>query len=104
MTLNEFLEKTFDSTAMFCIRPRLICKDGFSMSVQGNQGAYCSPREALASGYTDLEVGYPSEDEVLLKEFAEDPDNLTDTIYGYVHVKVIEEVITKHGGIIGRGF
>lgn len=32
-------------------------------------------------------------------EYCENPENPTDTVYGYVPIEVIEEIITKHGGI-----
>ena len=59
------------------------CADGFSMSVQANQGAYCSPRVSNARRYTEVEVGYPTHEEPLLLEYADEPDRPTDTVYGY---------------------
>jgi hypothetical protein len=32
-------------------------------------------------------------------DFAEDRDNPTETVYGYVDAEIIQEVIDKHGGI-----
>jgi hypothetical protein len=75
------------------------CKDGFRMSVQAGEYLYSSPREAAAWPYTAFEVGFPSEAEPLLMEYAEDPDRPTDTVYGYVPANVIEAVIAKHGGL-----
>ena len=76
------------------------CKDGFTMSVQANSYAYCSPRND-AGPYTSVEIGYPSETENLIINYAEDRDALTDTIYGYVPVNTVYLVITKHGGMVG---
>lgn len=78
---------------------RVTCADGFSMSVQANFGAYCEPREDNAVAYEEVEVGFPSAVEPLLKKWAESPDRPTDTVYGYVPVDVVRAVIQKHGGI-----
>ena len=76
------------------------CADGFTMSVQAHKGAYCSPRSGVGP-FTAVEVGFPNEPEELLMEFAESPSTPTDSIYGWVPAKVILEVVTKHGGMIG---
>lgn len=80
---------------------RCVCKDGFTMSVQANSGAYCEPRVSDASRYESAEVGFPSEAEPLLMEWAEAPDKPTETVYGWVPVAVIRQVIEKHGGMVG---
>jgi hypothetical protein len=82
--------------------PRLVCNDGFSMSVQASQGNYCSPREDKGP-YEAVEVGFPSQEEPLLTPFAENREQLTNTAYGWVPTKIVEQVIAAHGGInIGR--
>ena len=75
----------------------LVCKDGFSMSVQADERAYCSPRNDIGP-YDSVEVGYPSRQEQLLMPWCEDPGSPCDTVYGYVPSLVIWEVINKHGG------
>ena len=43
------------------INPRIKCKDGFTMSIQASDGAYCLPREDYPdTPYTHVECGYPS--------------------------------------------
>ena len=79
---------------------RVLCADGFSMSVQAFDGAYCSPRVDDAPVYTEVEVGYPSQRESLLLPYAENPDAPTDTVYGYVPVETVFLVISKHGGML----
>mgnify|MGYP005812110431 FL=1 len=79
---------------------KIVCKDGFVMSVQANEGAYCSPRVDDAAEYTAVEVGYPSECESLLLEWAEDATAPTDTVYGWVPASRISLVCAKHGGVI----
>ncbi len=78
----------------------VVCADGFKMSVQANNGAYCSPRVDGAERYYEVEVGFPSELESLIIEFAEQPDRPTETVYGYVPSERVALVIAKHGGMI----
>ena len=79
---------------------RIRCADGFNMSVQANEGAYCTPRIDFAANYTEVEVGFPSQKEDLLMKWAESPDSPTETVYGWVPRTVITLVIAKHGGIV----
>lgn len=81
------------------IFPRMECADGFSMSVQGHYGSYSSPRDDFADNYTSVEVGFPSAMEPLLMPYAEDDERPTETVYGYVPVAVVAEVIALHGGL-----
>ncbi len=76
----------------------VICKDGFKMSVQAGQSLYSTPKD-VADDYDEAEVGFPSTEESLLTTYAEDNNNLCDTVYGYVPCSIIDEVIDKHGGI-----
>ena len=86
--------------------PHIVCQDGFSMSVQVGYSLYSTPKK-VAKRYSAVEIGYPSEPEELIKEWAEwipfseedgEPD-YTDTVYPYVPVKVVDKVLKKHGGI-----
>ena len=79
---------------------RVVCADGFSMSVQANSGAYCEPREDNAVEYTEVEVGYPSKREDAIMKWVESPDRPTDTVYAYVPSTVVRGVINKHGGMV----
>jgi len=79
---------------------RVVCKDGFSMSVQAHDGAYCEPRIDNAANYTEVEVGYPTQIEELLMPWCEDKDKPCNTVYGYVPVFTVHLVITKHGGMV----
>ena len=83
------------------IRPRIRCKDGFSLSVQASRSSYCEPR-TCEPVWTKVEVGYPSAEEPLLNSYSESfgEGNPTEDIYPYVPVEVVEAVIEKHGGII----
>ena len=84
--------------------PHIVCTDGFTMSVQVGYSLYSTPKK-VAKRYSEVEIGYPSEHEPLIEEYAEcytfeelDID-FTDTIYPYVPVKIVDKVLKKHGGI-----
>jgi len=84
--------------------PQIVCTDGFTMSVQVGYSLYSTPKK-VAKRYSNVEIGYPSEHEPLIEEYAEcftfeelDID-FTDTIYPYVPVKIVDKVLKKHGGI-----
>ena len=38
----------------------------------------------------------------LIEQYAENPEDLTETVYAYVPIEVIGEVIKKHGGFAGE--
>jgi|TARA_R110000824_G_scaffold112791_1_gene262153 hypothetical protein len=95
MQVNEFF-----NTAGTERNRLVVCADGFTMSVQAHAGAYCIPKMTGAPVYREVEVGFPSKTEDLLIEYAEEPDKPTQTVYGYVPVQVVTNVIAKHGGIV----
>ena len=75
------------------------CADGFNMSVQASQRAYCSPRNDTGP-WDSVEVGYPSAYEHCLQPYAEDPNRPTETVYGYVPNKLVRSIIEVHGGLV----
>lgn len=79
---------------------RIECKDGFSMSVQAGQGHYCDPRDDTGP-YNSVECGFPSEYEELIIAYAESRHEPTKSVYGWVPVGVVTNVIAKHGGLVG---
>ena len=76
---------------------RIICKDGFSMSVQAGDTLYCSPRSNQGP-WDEVEVGFPSHEDKDLLQYAERPNHPVDTVYAYVPVALVESVMEKHGG------
>ena len=78
---------------------RVCCADGFEMSVQANISAYCLPRRNSGK-YEFVEVGFPSAVEPMLMPYVEDRGKPTKTVYGYVPVEVVTNVLAKHGGIV----
>lgn len=106
MNTNEFLKKTEGIAYVTCggmespkPRPHVVCKDGYKISIQANEHAYCTPRENHADPYLKVELGYPNREDNLINDYAEDPENPTDTVYGYVPVEIVDKLLEKHGGI-----
>jgi hypothetical protein len=79
---------------------RIECADGFSMSVQASSFNYCEPRIDDAKIYTEVEVGFPNDYESLIVDYAEDKENYTGTVYGYVPSDIVTLVCAKHGGVV----
>ena len=80
-------------------RPRLYCNDEYSISVQASSFHYCKPRLNGIRDYESVELGFPSTEDELINEYAEDDSDYTKTVYGYVPIEIVEELINKHGGI-----
>jgi len=78
----------------------ITCADGFNMSVQAGAGSYSDPRKDGAKKYTACEVGFPSQKESMLMRYAENADEPTETVYGWVPSETITLVCAKHGGIV----
>jgi len=104
MTVKEYLEITFEGRKEHEPRNKIVCNDGFNVSVQGGTHFhYCSPREHV-NIYHEVELGYPSEVEEELMPYidgdptSDDIDPL-DNVYGFVPIDLVESIIEKHGGI-----
>ena len=114
MKINEFIKKNLKvkvlsedplmkHIATSSRLPHIICEDGFSMSVQVGYSLYSTPKK-IAKRYSAVEIGFPSEHEPLIEEWAETifedgSIDYTDTVYPYVPVAVVDKVLKKHGGI-----
>lgn len=97
-SLKQFFQETYsvDFGMLQEVRPHVYCKDGFCMSVQAGDGLYCTPRANLENGeYETCEIGFPNQKEELLMQYAEDSEEPTETVYGYVPVALVEQVIKK---------
>ena len=112
MTANEFIKKTrktheymFDrKVIMEEVRPRVICADGYSVSMQVGDGLYSEPGEYGADYYSRVELGYPSAEDELINDYADDwcDRDYTDTVYPYVPVEIVDKLFDKHGGIVNE--
>jgi hypothetical protein len=81
-------------------RERVVCADGFSISIQAGDGRYCSPRLDGVRQYSQLELGFPNRPCPFIYKYAETPEDYTETIYPYVPAKVVDAMIKGHGGIV----
>jgi hypothetical protein len=81
----------------FPLARRINCVDGFSLSVQATHGAYCSPRENVGPWW-QVEVGFPSATPELILHRAEDEERPTETVYPYVDIELVQQLIDLHGG------
>mgnify|MGYP001348805479 FL=1 len=96
----KFLRKTNGVT----IRPYVVCKDGFKVSIQASEFHYSDPKDDVDSGeYYNVELGYPSEimsyEISQYAECAENEEDLLETIYAYVPIDLVEKELQRHGGI-----
>lgn len=81
-------------------RKRTVCKDGFEVSIQAGESLYCTPRTNTGPWYA-VELGYPSERPEpwdAWSQYAEEPDEPTGTVYGYVPTELVLALIEAHGG------
>ena len=80
---------------------RVICADGYSVSIQASDSAYCQPRKDFKdiAMYHSFELGFPSKEDETIMEYCEDARDPTGTVYPYVPREVVEKLIEKHGGI-----
>ena len=76
------------------------CADGFSVSIQASGTHYCQPRSNAVSAYESVELGFPNRPCAFIKDYAEDPENPTGTVYGGVPAHVVRKMIAAHGGIV----
>jgi hypothetical protein len=85
----------------FALTKPLACADGTTMSIQASSGHYCLPRVTLESfsGYSDVEIGFPTREISCIKEFAERNEDYTDTVYPYVPMDVVLNAVNGCGGI-----
>jgi len=90
------------AAALGVARVRLLCNDGTSMSMVGSMGHYSEPRDDDARSYSEVEVGmhnpagaWVTDDPVL--------GETTDSVYGWVPVGKIGDLIQAHGGIQSIG-
>lgn len=81
------------------LMPRIVCGDGTTVSVQASEHHYARPRTNRGP-YKAVEVGYPSVAPPLAwEQYAEDWENPTGTVYGYVPLELVSFYIASHGGI-----
>lgn len=75
------------------------CADGLELSVQASTTHYCAPRNGVGPWVT-VEIGFPTQRVEEFMEYAENPNEPTETVYGWVPVEVVEAVVNSRGGIV----
>lgn len=104
--IQKYLQETLSVTKVTedytfqDVRPRIVCNDGESVSIQAGRFLYSSPREDGLKSYSEIEAGFPSvapPDSWL--EYAEDHANLIGTVYAFMPIEIAQEFIDAHGGI-----
>ena len=109
MDIKEFLKVTekylyIGEINFQDMRPRIFCKDGASVSVQGSSTMYCTPRRN-GHIFSTIEAGYPTvEPPDSWLEYAEGYDYdrhfaPLQTVYAYMPIELAQEFIDLHGGI-----
>ena len=81
----------------------ITCADGFRMSVQASASAYSTPRNNEGP-YETAEIGFPSEEETLIMEYAEDRNNPTNTVYAYVPSSVVALCVQNMAALLTEIF
>ena len=99
---TEWLEEGCNKSNSFQFAKRLLLADGTSLSIQASDGHYSEPRKTTAySKYESFEIGFPSCEIAEIKQFAEDENDLTETVYPYVPKQIILDLIESRGGVVG---
>ena len=101
--INEELQKFINKTNNNIKRPRIIMKDGVSISLQASAFHYCNPRISELNDYEEFEIGYPSIIIEQLKYYVEfpieDEEEYLNSIYPFVPKDIIIDILYEHGGI-----
>ena len=111
--LVDLIDEEFEAQTSNPYKPRIVCADGFSLSVQASSGHYCLPRENGPPDwwnyYDEVEVGYIKKDGELIsldptyrwKQWREYVlEDGTCAVYAYVPVDDVLEFIASHGGAV----
>lgn len=80
-------------------RSRVVCNDGYSVSIQANNRVYRCPRIDHSDYYSEVELGFPNWEDDLINNYAEESLAPTATVYPFVPVTVVDQLLEKHGGI-----
>ena len=82
---------------------RVVCRDGFSVSVQAGSAHYCTPRNDVGP-YTHVEASYPTEPMPDLAQWCEaldgNPLTVKRAVWGWVPLEVLAKELASRGGIV----
>ena len=109
MKINEYIKAFYEKNDDIRSLPWIICKDGFRMSVQVGRGMNSIPKHIISDEEWEngkrnvcVECGVLNAEEEALKPYAEDPENLLETIYAYVPANLVDVIIKIHGGMMNE--
>jgi len=79
----------------------LRCANGCSVSSQAGPRHYCTPQNWIGP-YTHYELGFPSKgmNITAIRSYAEDPSKPYNTVYGWVPLATITQLINDNGGLL----
>lgn len=77
--------------------PAIKCGNGLTMSVQASEYHYCAPRDSYGP-WLEVEIGFQSKRVPKLLPYAEEKKRPTKTVYGWVPLSLVAEVIESNGG------
>lgn len=79
---------------------RTTLNNNVTLSIQANSGAYCEPRQDYAGFYSEVEIGFPSEEIELISKYKEIAGaSYKESVYPYVPVSVVRKLIKGAGGL-----
>lgn len=91
--------------------PRIVCKDGFNISIQVNNCSYCASENGVREFGTDwklVEWSYPSKKidpkKYKCEDYLGNEDNVPsidtkNSVGGYVEIELINSLCEEHGGV-----
>ena len=75
----------------------VVCKDGFTISVQASGRHYCAPKSSVGPWVT-VECGFPNWDVPILSAWKEGGESDTESEFWWVPIDIVEALIDSHGG------
>jgi hypothetical protein len=106
--MNDLINSTSElasATMVFLNRKglsgRVYCADGFNVSVQAMYGSYAEYDDEKGV-LVSAELGFPSELDPIIAYHAEEKGT-TETVFGYVPVELIAQLLINHGGVVRQG-
>lgn len=96
---RRLMDRERDNLGMPYHLPPVVCADGFKVSLQASCFHYCLPRQDVGP-WDAVELGFPSAPMPSLTQYAEEPEDHTETVFGYVPLTAVAQVLAEHGGLV----
>lgn len=98
-TIEAYMEAYHGTGAIPGRSTPTACIGDITMSIQASEAHYCEPRDNKGP-WVQFEIGFPSRNIPALRMYAEDKNNSTGTVYGWVPANIINQIIADNGGVI----